>query len=47
MEAMRSGTRFIVTPTGGLKNIAEDGFIDLWMDGKMTVKALVEQEFPR
>ena len=24
MEAMRSGTRSIVAPTGGLKNIAED-----------------------
>ena len=45
MEAMRSGTRLIVAPTGGLKNIAEDGFTDLWTDGKMTVEALVEQEF--
>ena len=38
MEAMRSGTRFILAPTGGLKDIAEDGL------GKMTVEALVEQE---
>ena len=47
MEAMRSGTRFIVAPTGGLKNIVEDDFTDLWTDGKMTVEALVEQEFSR
>ncbi|CAE7946950.1 unnamed protein product, partial [Symbiodinium sp. KB8] len=38
MEAMRSGTRFIVAPTGGLKNIVEDDFTDLWTDGKMTVE---------
>ena len=44
MEAMRSGTRFILAPTGGLKDTVEDGLIDLWTDGKMTVEALVEQE---
>ena len=38
MEAMR----FILTPTGGLKDIVEDGLIDLWTDGKMTVEELVE-----
>ena len=47
IEAMRSGTRFIVTPTGGLKDIVEDGFADLWTDGKMTAEAPVEQEFSR
>ena len=47
MEAMRSGTRFIVTPTGGLKDIVEDGFADLWTDGKMTAEAPVEQQFSR
>ena len=47
LEAMRSGRRFIVAPTGGLKNIVEDRFTDLWTDGKMIVEALVEQEFPR
>ncbi|CAE7577509.1 WAXY [Symbiodinium sp. CCMP2456] len=35
VEALRSGRRFIVAPTG------------LWTDGKMTVEALVEQEFTR
>ena len=44
MEAMRSATRFIVAPTGGLKDIVEDGLIDLSTDGKMTVEALVEQK---
>ena len=47
LEAMCSGRRFIVAPTGGLKNTAEDRFTDLWTDGKMTVEALVEHEFPR
>ena len=28
-------------------DIVEDGLIDLWTDGKMTVEALVEQEFSR
>ena len=41
MEAVRSGTRFIVAPSGGLKDIVEDGLLDFWTDGKMTVEAEV------
>ena len=44
VEAMRSGTRFILAPTEGLKDTVEDGLINIWTDGKMTVEALVEQE---
>ena len=47
MEAMHSGTQFILAPTGGLNDILEDGFIDLWTDAKITVEALVQQELPR
>ncbi|CAE7234778.1 WAXY, partial [Symbiodinium sp. CCMP2592] len=45
MEAVRWGTRLIVAPTTGLKDIVEHGLIDLWTNGKMTVEALVEQGF--
>eukprot|EP00439_Symbiodinium_sp_Y106_P015296 s8233_g2.t1 len=47
MEAMRSGMRFIVAPTGGLRDIVEHGLIDLWTGGtsKVTVEAFVEQGF--
>ena len=44
MEPMRSATRFIVAASGGLKDMVEDGLIDLSTDGKVTVEALVEQE---
>ena len=52
MEAMCLGTRFIVAPSGGLKDTVEDGALhdlwtDLWTDVKMTVEALVERESSR